>query len=98
MVVSNRDRSPSTPEVQDASEGSWANPHSVRPRQPKWEAYVTVDTLKNLMSTITVTIMQQVTEQVKKAMEARSHHHSDREREAACPDRDRRSGGENREG
>jgi len=38
--------------------------------QPEWETYVTVNALKNFMSTMTDTIMQQVSEQVKKAMEA----------------------------
>ena len=37
---------------------------------PKWEAYFTVDAFKNLMSTMTDTILQQVTGQVKEAMEA----------------------------
>ncbi|KAJ8430349.1 hypothetical protein Cgig2_021626 [Carnegiea gigantea] len=37
---------------------------------PKREAHVTVDTLKNLMSTMTGTVLQQVTEQVKKTMKA----------------------------
>ena len=60
------------PEVQDALESSKASPHLVRPRQPEREAYVTVDALKNLMS-MTDTIMQQVTEQVKKAMEVASY-------------------------
>ncbi|KAJ8438472.1 hypothetical protein Cgig2_008959 [Carnegiea gigantea] len=44
----------------------------VKLRQPEREGYVTVDALKNLMSTITDTIMQQMTKQVKKAMEAAS--------------------------
>jgi len=57
------------PEAQDASENSKANPRSVGPHQLEQEAYVTVDAFKNFMSTMTDTIMQPVTEQLKKAME-----------------------------
>jgi len=60
---------PATLEVQDDSESSWANPHSVGQRPPKWEAYVTVDALKNFMTTMSDTFLQQVTEQVKKTRE-----------------------------
>jgi len=61
---------PVPPELQDASKSSQSNPRSVGQRPPKREAYVTVNALKNLMSTMTDTILQQVTEQVKKTMEA----------------------------
>ena len=57
------------PEVSDASESSWENPHFVRQHPPEREAYITVDTLENLMSIMIDTILQQVTEQVKKTME-----------------------------
>ncbi|KAJ8433840.1 hypothetical protein Cgig2_028157 [Carnegiea gigantea] len=46
------------------------HPRSVGSRQPEREAYITVDALKNLMSTMTNTIMRQVTKQVKKAVKA----------------------------
>ena len=38
-------------------------------RPPEREAYITLDKLKNLMSTMTDTILQQVIEQVKKTIE-----------------------------
>ena len=63
---------PVAPEVQDPLESFGAKPRSVGSRQPKQEAYLTVDALKKLMSTMTDTIIQQVTEQVKKVMEAAS--------------------------
>ena len=81
MVVSeaarawmHKDKAPavntSTPlEVQDASESSWANPRSASPPLPEREAYVTVDALKNFMSTMTDTITRQVSEQVKRVVD-----------------------------
>ena len=64
---SQRDKAPMTevlvsPEVQDASESFRANPCSVKRRPPEQEAYVTEDALQNLMSDMTDTILQQVTE------------------------------------
>jgi len=44
-------------EVQDASESSRVNPHSVEQHPPTREAYVTMDVLKNFMTTITDTIL-----------------------------------------
>ncbi|KAJ8423201.1 LOW QUALITY PROTEIN: hypothetical protein Cgig2_015224 [Carnegiea gigantea] len=75
------------------------------------EAYVTVDALKNFMSTMTDVIMQQVSEQVKKAMEvptegcepscrrdpAASLWHGERVQEAPCIAGDRWSQEEHRE-
>jgi len=58
------------PEAQDASESSRANSRLIDQRPSEREAYVTVDALKNSMSTMTNTIVQQVSEQVEKAMEA----------------------------
>ena len=46
------------PEVQDASESLWANPQSASLPLPEREAYVTVDALKNFMSTMTDTNTQ----------------------------------------
>jgi len=48
---------PVAPEVQDASESSRANPHSVGQRPPQREVYVTTDALKNFMTTMTDTIL-----------------------------------------
>ena len=62
-------RSLVSPKVQDISESSQANPRFDGQCPPEQEAYVTVDVLKNLMSTMTDTILQQLTEQVKKTME-----------------------------
>ncbi|KAJ8426727.1 hypothetical protein Cgig2_011548 [Carnegiea gigantea] len=59
---------PIPPEVQDTSGSSQANPHSAGQSPPEREAYVTVDTLKNLLSNISDTTIQQATEQVKQAM------------------------------
>mgnify|MGYP001147376969 CR=1 FL=1 len=53
---------PTAPEVKDASESPRVNPYSMGQCPPKQEAYVTVDTLKNFMTTITDTIIHQVTE------------------------------------
>ena len=55
--------------VEDASESSRTSPRAVRTSPPEREAYVTMDTLKSLMSTMVDTITLQVAEQVKKAME-----------------------------
>ena len=44
-------------EVQDASESSRANPRSVGQWPPEREAYITVDALKNFMTTMTDTIL-----------------------------------------
>ena len=71
---SNRDKAPMTevlvpPKVQDASESSRANLRSVEQRPLEREAYPTMDVLKTLMSTMTDTILQQITEQVKQTME-----------------------------
>ncbi|KAJ8450745.1 hypothetical protein Cgig2_021217 [Carnegiea gigantea] len=71
---SRRDKAPMTDapvasKVQDALESSWANPRSVRQRLPEREAYVTVHALKNFMTTMTDTILQHLTEQVKKTIE-----------------------------
>ena len=51
-------------------ESSQVDPSPVVQPPVRQEAYITVDALKNFMSTMTVTIMQQVCEQVKKAVEA----------------------------
>ena len=59
-----------TLEAEDTSESSQDDPRLVGPPPAGREAYVTVDALKNFMSTMTDTIMQQVSEQVKKAVEA----------------------------
>jgi len=61
---------PAPPEVQDASESSWANPRSASPRLLERKAYVMVDALKKSISTMTDTIMRQVLEHVQRAMEA----------------------------
>ena len=58
------------PEVQDASESSQENPRSASLHSPEGKAYVTVDTLKTFMSVMTETITQQVSELVKRAIEA----------------------------
>lgn len=58
-----------TPEVRDASESSRENQCLVGQRPPELEAYVMVETLKNFMTTMTDTILQQVTKQVKKTVE-----------------------------
>ncbi|KAJ8434637.1 hypothetical protein Cgig2_032915 [Carnegiea gigantea] len=55
--------------VEDASESSRASPRAARASPPECEAYVTVDTLKSLMSTMADAITRQVSEQVKRAME-----------------------------
>ncbi|KAJ8432837.1 hypothetical protein Cgig2_017050 [Carnegiea gigantea] len=60
---------PVAPEVEDAPESLRANPCSVIQRPPEQKADVTVDALKNFITTMTDTILQQVTEQVKKTME-----------------------------
>ena len=60
---------PAAPEMQDASESSQANPRSIGQRPPEREACIKVGALKNFMTTMTDTILQQVTEQVKKTME-----------------------------
>ena len=57
------------PTVEDASENSRASPRSERALQQEPQAYVTVDALKGLMSTMVDTITQQVTEQVKRALD-----------------------------
>jgi len=84
MVVSDatwaqarRDKAPITeapipPKAMDASESSRADPGLVDQPSVRSEAYVTVDALKNFMLTMTDVIMQQVSEQVKKAMEVAS--------------------------
>lgn len=84
MVVSDttraqakRDKAPVTeasipPEVVDASKISQADPGPVDRPPVRPEAYVTVDALKNFVSTLTDVIMQQASEQVKKVMEAAS--------------------------
>jgi len=46
----------------DASESSRADPRPLDQHPARQEAYVTVDALKNLMSTMTDVIMQQVSE------------------------------------
>ncbi|KAJ8433088.1 LOW QUALITY PROTEIN: hypothetical protein Cgig2_014136 [Carnegiea gigantea] len=51
------------------SESSRASPRAARTSPPKREAYVTVDALKSLMSTMADAITRQVTEQVKRAIE-----------------------------
>ena len=76
-VWASRDKAPvtealATPEAQDASESSWATPRSVGQCPSEREAYLTLDALKNIVSTMTDTIMQQVSEQVRKAIEAAS--------------------------
>ena len=58
------------PGVRDTSESSLVNPRSTSPHHPQQEAYVTVDALKNFMSTMTDTIMRQVSKQVQRAMQA----------------------------
>lgn len=45
-------------------------PKLIHIRPIEREAYVTVDALKNFMSTRTDTLMQQISQQVKKAVEA----------------------------
>ena len=57
------------PMVEDASESSQASPRALRTSPPARDVYVTVDTLKSLMSTMADAITRQVTEQVKTAME-----------------------------
>ena len=57
------------PMVEDASENSWASPRAAQTSFPEREAYVMVDTLMSLMSTMADAIMRQVTEQVKRAVE-----------------------------
>ena len=68
-----RDKAPvvdtsAPPIVEDASESSRASPRVARTSPQEREAYVTVDTLKSLKSTIVGTITHQVSEQVKRAM------------------------------
>jgi len=63
---------PKAYEVQDASKSSRAIPHSVRQQLPEREAYITIDALKNFMTTIVDILLQQVAEQLKKTMEAAS--------------------------
>ena len=58
------------PEVQDTLESSTANPGLVDQWPPEQEAYVIVDVLKNFMTTINETILQQLHQQVKKTTEA----------------------------
>lgn len=60
---------PMAPEVEDASESSRPNPCSISQQPPEQKVYVTVDALKNFITTMIDTILQQVTEQVKKTME-----------------------------
>jgi len=60
------------PKVQDASENSPVDHRSISQRPPKREAYVTMDALKNFITTMTDTILKQVTKQVKKIIEAMS--------------------------
>jgi len=80
MVVSNatrarsrRDKVPITnisaaAEAQHTSESSRADPRSIGQRL-EYEAYVMLDALKNFMTIMTDTILQQVTEQVRTTME-----------------------------
>ena len=63
---------PTPPETHDSSKSCRADPCSIGQHPSKREGYVTVDAIKNSMSTMTNTIMQQVSEQVKKAMKAAS--------------------------
>jgi len=48
---------PATLVVGYASESSRANPPRSGSAPPEWKAYVTMDTLKNLMTTMTDTIL-----------------------------------------
>jgi len=61
---------PAPPEAEDASKSSRADSRSIGPYPAGREAYVKVDALKNLMSTMIDTKIQQVSEQVKKVMQA----------------------------
>jgi len=66
-ALARRDKAPAmeapTPlEVQGASKSFRADPRSVGQHLTKREAYVMVDGLKNFMSTVTDTFMQQVSE------------------------------------
>jgi len=63
---------PAPPKAEDASESSREDPRSIGQYPAGREAYVMVDALKNFMSTMTNTLMQQVLEYVKKAVEAAS--------------------------
>jgi len=63
---------PAPHEVVDVSESSRAYLDPVDQPSVRQEAYVTVDALKNFMSTMTDTTTRQVSEQVKKAVEAAS--------------------------
>jgi len=56
---------PVPPEAADASESSRADPRPIDQHLARQEAYVTVDALKNFMSTMTDAMMQQVSDQVK---------------------------------
>ena len=57
------------PAVEDANESSRAGPRPVGALQQEPPAYVTVDALKGLMSTMADAITKQVTEQVQRALE-----------------------------
>ena len=63
---------PAPPEAADASESSRADPRRVDQPLARQETYVKVDALKKFMSNMTGATMQQVLEQVKKAVEAAS--------------------------
>ena len=70
-----RDKAPATkaralPEAENASKSPRDDPRSVGLPSAGWEAYIMVDALKNFMSTMTDTIMQQISKQVKKVEEA----------------------------
>jgi len=69
-----RDKAPvvdisAPPMVEDASESSRESPRAARASPPKREAYVMVNALKSLISTMADAITRQVSEQVKRAME-----------------------------
>ena len=57
------------PMVEEACESSRASPWAGRAPPQEREAYVTVDALKGIMSTMVDTIRRQVTEQVRRAPE-----------------------------
>ena len=59
---------PVPPEVQDALESSWANPRADRLFPPEREVFVTMDALKNFLTTMMDAISRQVSEQVRRAM------------------------------
>jgi len=72
-----RDKAPAIdtsvpPVVQDASKSSRTRPGATGMSPPEHEAYVTVDALKSLMPTMADTITRQVSEQIRRAMEAAS--------------------------